>query len=415
MPRPLRECSLAPSSAADATVEAPGDAAVTYVITQPCIDEQDQSCVEVCPVDCIQFEDGADRMLYIDPVECIDCGACVPVCPVDAIFVDDEVPAEQQHFTEINALWYQDRAAARSRVGGDGAAAAPAAAATADETPAATEPAADQPAADESAPEPEAAEAPVAAASAAATQVEALDDSPHEGVIVPQHSLPSPLGFIAIVGLAVSFAVMWIAPDPRWPDFFGLAGPSKLGVGLATVPALFFLLLFIRSQFGDLARFAASRTRDVGAWRETSADWRRSEETRRHELARAVREIARTRFQFPSDQFPDYQTHVNIPQPTMAIEFGGAGGDQAFPDIVVVEYPGNYPVMIAQVETSETLTREQAERVWTRLEMADAPLDIYVPAGLAARAKDYARAAGLKHVRFRTWRHNPTGILVREV
>ena len=58
---------------------------MTFVITETCIDEQDQSCVEVCPVDCIHFEEGVDKILYIDPVECIDCGACEPVCPVDAI------------------------------------------------------------------------------------------------------------------------------------------------------------------------------------------------------------------------------------------------------------------------------------------------------------------------------------------
>lgn len=101
---------------------------MTYVITETCINEQDQSCVEVCPVDCIQFEEGVDLMLYIDPTECIDCGACVPVCPVDAIYTDDEVPDDQAKFTEINALWYDDRTAARAKVG-DAPAAAPAAAA----------------------------------------------------------------------------------------------------------------------------------------------------------------------------------------------------------------------------------------------------------------------------------------------
>ncbi len=29
------------------------EVAVTFVITQPCIDTLDQSCVDVCPVDCI--------------------------------------------------------------------------------------------------------------------------------------------------------------------------------------------------------------------------------------------------------------------------------------------------------------------------------------------------------------------------
>jgi NAD-dependent dihydropyrimidine dehydrogenase PreA subunit len=45
---------------------------VTYIIAEPCIDIKDRSCVDVCPVDCIhEFE----RMLIIDPEECIDCFA----------------------------------------------------------------------------------------------------------------------------------------------------------------------------------------------------------------------------------------------------------------------------------------------------------------------------------------------------
>ncbi len=89
---------------------------MAYVITQPCIDTLDQSCVDVCPVDCIHFEEGTDRMEYIDPDECIDCGACEPACPVSAIFAEDDVPEDQQVFKEINALWYQDKAAARAKV-----------------------------------------------------------------------------------------------------------------------------------------------------------------------------------------------------------------------------------------------------------------------------------------------------------
>jgi NAD-dependent dihydropyrimidine dehydrogenase PreA subunit len=45
---------------------------VTYIIAEPCIDIKDKSCVDVCPVDCIhEF----DRVLIIDPEECIDCFA----------------------------------------------------------------------------------------------------------------------------------------------------------------------------------------------------------------------------------------------------------------------------------------------------------------------------------------------------
>ena len=48
-------------------------------------------------------------MLYIDPVECIDCGACVPVCPVSAIFALDDLPEKWAHFTAINADYYQKK------------------------------------------------------------------------------------------------------------------------------------------------------------------------------------------------------------------------------------------------------------------------------------------------------------------
>jgi ferredoxin len=89
---------------------------MTYIITEPCIDVRDQSCVEVCPVDCIHFDEGADRMLYINPDECIDCGACEPACPVTAIFAEDDVPDDQSVFKQINPLWYQDPDAARAQV-----------------------------------------------------------------------------------------------------------------------------------------------------------------------------------------------------------------------------------------------------------------------------------------------------------
>jgi NAD-dependent dihydropyrimidine dehydrogenase PreA subunit len=89
---------------------------MTYVITEPCIDVLDKSCVEVCPVDCIHYDEGEDRMLYIDPDECIDCGACEPACPVTAIFAEDDVPDGMKDYTALNAQWYKDKAAARAKV-----------------------------------------------------------------------------------------------------------------------------------------------------------------------------------------------------------------------------------------------------------------------------------------------------------
>ena len=67
---------------------------MTYVIAEPCIDVLDISCVSVCPVDCIHFDEGPDRKPFIDPNECIDCGACEPECPVNAIFPEESLPPE---------------------------------------------------------------------------------------------------------------------------------------------------------------------------------------------------------------------------------------------------------------------------------------------------------------------------------
>jgi NAD-dependent dihydropyrimidine dehydrogenase PreA subunit len=76
---------------------------MTYVIAQPCIDAKDRSCVDVCPVDCIH--EGPDQ-LFIDPEECIDCGACEPECPVEAIFPEDAVPQNWAEYIEKNKAFF---------------------------------------------------------------------------------------------------------------------------------------------------------------------------------------------------------------------------------------------------------------------------------------------------------------------
>jgi ferredoxin len=49
--------------------------------------------------------------LYIDPEQCICCGACVPECPVDAIFEEDDVPAVSRASIEANAAFFRNRKA----------------------------------------------------------------------------------------------------------------------------------------------------------------------------------------------------------------------------------------------------------------------------------------------------------------
>lgn len=84
---------------------------MSYIIGSPCISTCDTACVAVCPVDCIHGPiditgAGAEvlemtksqligKSLYINPDECIDCGACLPECPVAAIYEDEDEAIEK--------------------------------------------------------------------------------------------------------------------------------------------------------------------------------------------------------------------------------------------------------------------------------------------------------------------------------
>ncbi len=69
-------------------------------MTENCDKCRFTECVAVCPVDCFY---GDASMLYIDPDECIDCGACVPECPVEAIYDQEDIPADLEKWIQINA------------------------------------------------------------------------------------------------------------------------------------------------------------------------------------------------------------------------------------------------------------------------------------------------------------------------
>ena len=89
---------------------------MTYVICEPCIDEKDASCVDVCPCDSIRpnpDDEAKDfegvNQLFIDPETCIECGVCEPECPVEAIYFDEDVPEEWEHYIQINAEYFEQQ------------------------------------------------------------------------------------------------------------------------------------------------------------------------------------------------------------------------------------------------------------------------------------------------------------------
>ena len=76
---------------------------MTYVIGSACVDVMDKSCMQDCPVDCIY--EGA-RSLYINPDECVDCGACKFICRMDAIYYETDLPEDQQQHLGDNAAFF---------------------------------------------------------------------------------------------------------------------------------------------------------------------------------------------------------------------------------------------------------------------------------------------------------------------
>jgi ferredoxin len=95
---------------------------MAYVIIQKCIGTCDTACVDVCPCDCIRGPVALDDIrsvptdarpshfprlqLFIDPNDCIDCGACLPECPAEAIFEENDVPAAFHADIERNARFF---------------------------------------------------------------------------------------------------------------------------------------------------------------------------------------------------------------------------------------------------------------------------------------------------------------------
>lgn len=72
---------------------------MAFVVTEPCFGCKYTDCVVVCPTSC--FHEG-EQMLFIDPDYCVDCEACVPECPVEAIFFEEDVPAGQREYIQLN-------------------------------------------------------------------------------------------------------------------------------------------------------------------------------------------------------------------------------------------------------------------------------------------------------------------------
>jgi NAD-dependent dihydropyrimidine dehydrogenase PreA subunit len=77
---------------------------MTYVIGSACVGVMDKACVLECPADCIY--EGA-RSLYINPDECVDCGACKLACRLEAIEYETDLTDDERLHLVDNASFFE--------------------------------------------------------------------------------------------------------------------------------------------------------------------------------------------------------------------------------------------------------------------------------------------------------------------
>ncbi len=117
---------------------------------------------------------------------------------------------------------------------------------------------------------------------------------------------------------------------------------------------------------------------------------------------RALRDIVRLRFGFPTEKYRDFKTYVNVPQRTMGVQLRRSL--VAYPDIVVVQHPENNAKIVAEVETNETVREAVARFEWLPYSEL-APLYLYVPVGKGDEALSMCRQMNVPVVGVRTWRY----------
>ncbi len=84
---------------------------MTYVIASPCVDVVEKACQQECPADCIYV---GERSVYINPDECVDCGACKLACKMEAIFYETDLPESELAHLADNAAFFSEILPGRS-------------------------------------------------------------------------------------------------------------------------------------------------------------------------------------------------------------------------------------------------------------------------------------------------------------
>ena len=153
-------------------------------------------------------------------------------------------------------------------------------------------------------------------------------------------------------------------------------------------------------------------------WENIDALLTRSERTKEETLTTAVRQIAEMRFQFPSEEYAAYRTHINVPDVAMGVQIG-EGGEEVAPSIVVVERiktGESQLVMTAEVCGREQVNEAEARRLWAPCAaIPNQAFYLYVPVGTGVQAKNICKRLRIKPEGVRTWRTTPRGFEINDV
>jgi hypothetical protein len=178
------------------------------------------------------------------------------------------------------------------------------------------------------------------------------------------------------------------------------------------VPCSWFLVLCIIVQ--DFTNLGGAPVTTDTRWTDVDKMLQPIPKNRQELRERVIQDVAQARFEFPTVDLPSLRAFVNVPEKTMPIK--DTDGNELVPDIVVVDTPGNLLKMLAQIETSEMITEEQAKNVWAPFaKLPDAAFYLYVPVGCGGAAKKLCKKLKIDVYGFRTWRYIPSGIEINDI
>ncbi len=118
---------------------------------------------------------------------------------------------------------------------------------------------------------------------------------------------------------------------------------------------------------------------------------------------KAVQDIARSRFAYPSTDEPALKTYVNRPDHTIGVRT--PTGDLLFPDIVVLDAATTEVQMLGEVETANSLRKADIVDKW-RAFVGTGRLLLFVPLSEVDRARQMLKSFELPIAGLRGWKHN---------